>query len=45
MSQVSRVDPVFHAAGTEAAPWFDADGNLVEEKRKGLPRGWASYMD
>jgi hypothetical protein len=39
------LDPIFQAAGKAAAPWFDANGNLVEEKRKGLPSTLADHLD
>jgi len=47
LTQIAKelLDPIFHAAGKVAAPWFDPNGNLVEEKRKGLPPGLADHLD
>ena len=39
------LDPIFQAAGEAASPWFDAQGNLIEEKRKQMPPGLAKHLD
>lgn len=47
LTQIAKelLDPIFNAAGKAASPWFDADGNLVEERLKGLPPGLAHHLD